>query len=49
MTGRGQRVKPQRRGKRELKQSEREIKQLTDSGERKEGVKEKRVSAAQLS
>lgn len=38
------------RGKRELKQRQREIKQLTDSGEWNEGVKEKRVSvlAAQL-
>lgn len=44
--------KSQRRGKRELKQKQRqrEIKQLTDSGEWNEGVKEKRVSvlAAQL-
>lgn len=50
VTERGQRVKPQGRGKRELKQKQREIKQLTDTGERNEGVKEKRVSvlAAQL-
>lgn len=48
-----ERVKPQRRGKRELKQKqrerEREIKQLTDTGERNEGVKEKRASVLQLS
>lgn len=52
MTERGQRLKRQGRGKRELKRKQRktEIKQLTDTAERNEGVKEKRVSllAAQL-
>lgn len=52
VTERGQRAKPQRRGKREMKQEQgkREIKQLTDTVERNEEVKEKRVSvlAAQL-
>lgn len=44
-------MKPQRRRKRELKQKqrEREIKQLRDTGERNEGVKERRVSVLQLS